>query len=92
MFTLLDVQKRVYKASFVTWMQIAIGPIVDPESHKRAYLRCSDDYKWHSITALVEKDAATYKRDSVAPASNEIAPGPISVPNSATNPYASPNP
>lgn len=62
----------VYKASFIEWNTIGLG----------GWKRCSDDYPWHSITWL-ENTGSGWQRK--AGASNEIAPGAITV-GTAANP------
>jgi hypothetical protein len=66
--------EAVYKASFIEFVKIKLG--------FSGWIKCSDNYEWHSITWLEDNGSGKWKRKSSGP--NEIAPGAITVGTSST--------
>jgi len=61
--------EAVYKASFVEFVNIKLG--------SSGWIKCSDDYEWHSITWLEDNGSGTWRRKTSEP--NEITPGSTTV-------------
>ena len=67
--------EAVYKASFIEYVNIKVG--------SGAWVKCSDDYSWHSVTWLEDNGSGTWQRKGSA--TNEITTGSIPV-GTSSNP------
>ena len=61
--------EAVYKGSFIEYVNIKLGG--------SDWIKCSDDFEWHSITWLEDNGSGTWQRKTAEP--NEITTGSMTV-------------